>query len=209
MSSFPVREDDVINLAEQIIAGATAHPGDFPSLTPALITQLTGELDGFREARTDQESTKGQLKIATVTKEDGFDNLVTMMKNFLKKAEVDCTTLPENLAEIGWGTRNAPTPIQSPTAPTNLHPVAEGVGEIWMNWDKPANDSNRPVRNFVIERHDQQQAGFGPWNLVATSYDTEIHLVGQPTEVRVEFRVKAANAAGESMPSNTVSVVLP
>ena len=70
-----------------------------------MITELTGELSGFREARTDQETSKGQLHVFTAVKDEGFDRLVTMIKNDLKKAEIDCTNSPEYLAEIGWGPR--------------------------------------------------------------------------------------------------------
>ncbi|MFA5239090.1 MAG: fibronectin type III domain-containing protein [Phycisphaerae bacterium] len=66
------------------------------------------------------------------------------------------------------------------------------------------------MRNYIIERRDQQQDGsFGAWTLVQTTYNCEINLTEQPVETRVEYRVKASNAAGESMPSNSVSVVLP
>ena len=207
---FPRTESEIVNLAEQMIAGFTAHAGDFPSVLPAVVTQLTGELEGFREAKTDQEGVKGTLKIATVTKEDGLENLTTLMKNCLKKAEIDCTTLPENLAEIGWGTRQSPTPILAPGFPGNLHVTAEGTGEIWLGWDKPASESGGLVRNYLVERCEKLPDGnFGPWMLVQTTYNTDAHVIEQPSSARLIYRVKAANAGGESAPSNTVLVVLP
>jgi hypothetical protein len=207
---FPVKENDVISLAEQMIAGFTAHAGDFPSVLPAVVTQLTGELEGFREAKTEQEGTKGQLKIATVTKDDGLENLATLMKNCLKKAEIDCTTLPENLAEIGWGPRQEPTPIVAPGTPTNLRSIAEGTGEIWLGWDKPPSESGGLVRNYLVERCEKGADGnFGPWTLVQTTYNNEAHVTEQPSNARLIYRVKAANAGGESAPSNTILVVLP
>jgi len=208
--NFPRTESEIENLAEQMIAGFTAHAGDFPSVLPAVVTQLTGELSGFKEAITDQESTKGQLKIATVTKEDGLENLTTLMKNCLKKAEIDCTTLPENLAEIGWGTRQQPTPILAPGVPTLLRSTAEGVGDIWLAWDKPASESGGIVRNYVIERCDQKPDNtFGPWMVVGTVYNNEAHLLQQPSNLRLIYRVKASNAAGAGGPSNTLFVLLP
>jgi hypothetical protein len=67
------------------------------------------------------------------------------------------------------------------------------------------------VRNYIIERRQQAQTGgdFGPWSLVNTTYNCEINLADQPVNARLEYRAKAANAAGESLPSNSVSVVLP
>jgi hypothetical protein len=132
------------------------------------------------------------------------------MKNDLKLSEVDVTDDPEKLTEIGWGPKADPQPIIAPGSPTELHPIAEGQGTIWLAWTKPAADSGGPVRNYIIERRQQAQGGeFGAWSLVSTTYNCEINLTDQPVTVRVEYRVKASNAAGESMPSNSVSVVLP
>jgi len=207
---FPKRENDVVALADVMIAGLTAHPGDFPSVTPALVTDLTAQLDGFRESKTEQESSRSVLHIATATKDDGYENLVTKMKNCLKKAEIDCATLPENLSEIGWGPRDEPTPIAPPNYPGNLRSVAEGVGEIWLAWDKPASGSGGEVWNYIVERCEKLADGnFGPWILVQTTYNNEAHVIEQPSNARLIFRVKASNAGGLSAPSNTVLVVLP
>jgi hypothetical protein len=207
MASFPKRENDIIALADTMVAGFTAYATDFPSVT---VADLTTALNNYKSQRQTQEAAEGQAQIATVTKDDKLDALVEMMKSDLKLSEVDTVTDPEKLYEIGWGPRSGPTPIIAPASPTELHPTAEGQGSISLVWNRPATDSGGPVRNYIIERHDQQQGGtFGSWNLVQTTYNTEINLVDQPDSVRVEYRVKAVNAGGESMPSNTVSVVLP
>lgn len=204
---FPSRENDVVRLAETIITGLTEHAGDFPSLEPeplqAVLTVYKQKRDSFTEAQA-------LTKTTVVQKDDEMTNLVDFMKTVLKRAEADVASDPEKLAEIGWGPRQEPQPIQVPASPTELHPIAEGQGSIWLKWEKPASDGG-PVRSYIVERHDQQAQGgnFGEWTCVGTSYNCEINLLEQPTDVRVEYRVKAANAAGESMSSNTVSVVLP
>jgi hypothetical protein len=132
------------------------------------------------------------------------------MKNFIKKAEVDCTTTPQNLVEIGWGPRQEPTPIVAPGSPTNLRTTAEGTGELWLAWDKPASESGGLVRNYLVERCEKLPDGnFGPWLFVQSTYNNEAHVIEQPSNARLIYRVKAANAGGESAPSNTILVVLP
>lgn len=207
MPKFPIREPDVVALAEAMVAGYTAHAADFPSVT---VATLSTALANYKTQRTTKENAESQAQIATVTKDEKLDILTELMKNDLKLSEVDTTADPEKLTEIGWGPRSQPTPIVAPGSPTELHPTAEGQGIISLVWTKPAADSGGIVRNYIIERRDQQTGGgFGPWNLVQTTYNTEINLTEQPDSVRVEFRVKAVNAGGESMPSNSVSVVLP
>ena len=207
MPKFPNREPDVVALAEAMVAGYTAHAADFPSVT---VATLTTALNNYKTQRTTKENAESQAQIATVTKDEKLDLLTELMKNDLKMSEVDTTADPEKLYEIGWGPRTQPMPITAPGSPTELHPTAEGQGLLWLVWTKPAVDSGGAVRNYIIERRDQQQdKTFGPWTLVQTTYNTEINLTEQPDSIRVEYRVKAVNAGGESMPSNSVSVVLP
>jgi hypothetical protein len=207
MPKFPNREAEVVALAETMVAGLTAHPADFPSVD---VADLTTALNTYKSQRQTQENARGQAQIATVTKDEKLNDLEELMKNDLKLSEVDTTDDPEKLYEIGWGPRSEPQPILPPGSPTELHPIAEGQGMISLVWDKPATNGGGPVRNYIIERRDQQEGGsFGAWTLAQTTYNVEISLTDQPDNIRVEYRVKAVNAAGESMPSNTVSVVLP
>jgi hypothetical protein len=205
MPKFPKTEAEVVALADAMIAGYTAHAADFPSVT---VAQLSTALSNYKNQRQTQEDKRSQAQIATVTKDERLELLTELMKNDLKLSEVDVTDDPEKLYEIGWGPKADPQPIAAPGSPTDLHPIAEGQGTLWLEWDKPANGG--PVRNYIIERRQQAEGGeFGAWTLVQTTYDCEINLTDQPVEIRVEYRVKASNEAGESMPSNSVSVVLP
>jgi hypothetical protein len=205
MPQFPNKEADVVALAETMVSGLTAHAADFPSVTAAT---LQTALTNYKNQRQTQENAKSQAQIATVTKDDKLDALVELMKNDLKLSEVDVASDPEKLTEIGWGPRSQPQPLIAPASPTELHPIAEGQGTLWLVWNKP--ETGGPVRNYIIERRQQQQSGqFEAWLLVSTTYNREVNLEGQPENARLEYRVKAANAAGESLPSNSVSVVLP
>jgi len=209
MAIFPTTEPAVLALADFMVTGLTAHPGDFPSVTPAQLTALQAQLSSYREAKSDQDVSKGNLQVMTAVKDENLDTLVEMMKDDLTKAEMDCKTAPQHLAEIGWGPRSTPTPIVAPGVPIKLVSSAEGTGEIWLAWEKPT-DGGGAVRNYLVERCEKLPDGnFGPWILVQTTYNTEAHVIEQPSNARLIFRVKAANAAGVSMPSNTILVVLP
>jgi hypothetical protein len=206
MAAFPKRENDIIALADAMVAGYTAHGADFPSVT---VATLSTALTNYKSQRSTQESAEGQAQIATVTKDEKLEALVELMKSDLKVSEVDTVSDPEKLYEIGWGPRSQPTPIIAPGSPTELHPIAEGQGTIALVWERP--ESGGPVRNYIIERRQQPAGGgeYGAWSLANTTYNCEINLTDQPDNVRLEYRVKAANAAGESLPSNSISVVLP
>jgi hypothetical protein len=193
MATFPLKESEIVALAETMVAGLTAHAADFPSVT---VATLSTALTNYKNQRQSQENAKSQAQIATVTKD-------------LKLSEVDVANDPEKLTEIGWKPRSEPQPIIAPGSPTELHPISEGQGNIWLEWEKPA--TGGAVRNYIIERRQQPTGGgeFGAWSLCNTTYNCEIRLTEQPENVRLEYRVKAANTAGESLPSNSISVVLP
>ncbi len=209
MPNFPKTEAEVVALVEAMIAGYTAHPADFPSIDPLTdLIALQAALDGYQTDRQSQIDARAQAKLATVTKGTKLDDLSELMKNDLKLSEVDVADDPEKLTQIGWGPRQDPQPVVAPGQPTNLHPVAEGQGMLWLAWDSPA--SGGPVRNYIVERREQPAGGgeFGTWAIVGSVLNNEINLLDQPRGIQMEYHVKAANTGGESMPSNTAPVVL-
>ncbi len=209
MPTFPKSEAEVVALAQTMIAGYTAHPADFPSIDPlAELVALQTGLSSYLADKNSQEDAHAQAKIATVTKEGKLDALVDLMKNDLKLSEVDVVDDPEKLAEIGWGPRQQPQPIVAPGQPENFRPTAEGPGNVWLGWEKPA--SGGTVRNYIIERRQQPAGGgeFGAWEVVGSALNIEINLIDQPRGLQLEYRAIATNIAGSSLPSNTAAVVL-
>jgi len=211
MPTFPTKESEVVALVEAMIAGYIAHPADFPSIDPLTdLVALQGALAAYQANRQSQLDSRAQAKIATQTKSTTLDALEELMINDLKLSEVDVAADPTKLAQIGWGPRQDPQPVAAPGQPTNLHPVAEGQGILWLAWDSPATDSGGPLRNYVIERRQQPAGGgeFGDWDIVGTALNNEISLADQPRGIQMEYRVTATNLGGQSMPSNTAAVVL-
>ena len=207
MSEFPRKEADVVALVQSMVAGYTAHAVDFPSADPI---GLQAALDGFLGDKQSQDDAKAQAQIATTTKTGTLDSLESLMKDSLKSSELDVTSDPDKLLEIGWGSKAEPVPISAPDAPSNLIPTYEGPGDLTLQWDKPVHDPNRPVINYTVERRDEPAGGgeFGDWIFVDMTYKNQIELTGQPRGIQMEYRVMATNAAGQSLPGNTAAVVL-
>ncbi len=209
MPNFPKTEAEVVALVEAMVAGYTAHPADFPSIDPLTdLVALQAALDGYQTDKQGQIDARAQAQLATVTKGTKLDDLTELMKNDLKLSEVDVADDPEKLTQIGWGPRQDPQPVEAPGQPTNLHPVAEGQGILWLAWDRT--ETGGPIRNYIVERREQPVGGgeFGVWAIMGTALNNEINLTDQPRGIQMEYRVKAANIGGESFPSNTAPVVL-
>jgi hypothetical protein len=189
-----------------MIAGYTEHAADFPDADPIALQAI---LDAYKAKRDAHASASAQTKTATLDKNVSLAELLEYMTNSLKRSEADVKGDSVKLAEIGWGPRQTPQPVPVPAAPTSLHVVAEGQGTIFLQWKRPEPAST--VRNYVIERCQQLTAGgdYGPWTIAGSTYNCEINLAGQPTDVKLMYAVKAVNSSGESDASNTVVVSLP
>jgi len=74
---------------------------------------------------------------------------------------------------------------------------------VFLDWKKPADGG--AVAAYKIERRERPA---GPWTLVSMAIESEATLNNQERGKDWEYRVIATNKAGESVPSNTVAVVL-
>jgi len=205
MPTLPSKEADILALARQMVAGYQSHAADFPSINGILLNIIC---NFYANTRKDQIDARSRLLLATDNKNASFDTLRELMKNCLKKSQVDVAGDPDKLQYIGWGPKAMPQPADPPSQPINLRPASEGPGTIRLIWDRPAGE--QPIRNYVVEKriYLEDKGWFGPWQIAGTSLDNEINLKNQPTGVQLEYRVKAVNTGGESPPSNTVAVVL-
>ena len=211
MAQFPNAEADIVALANAMIAGYTAHPADFPSMDPLTdLVALQAALSGYQTAKIAQTDALAAAQVATESKDLKLDDLEDLMRDELKKSEVDVGSDSEKLEYIGWGPKAPPTPAVTPGQPRNLDPVIQGPGTLFLDWKPPARGSGGTVRTYVIERREQPAGGgeFGSWAQVGIALETETTLIDQPRGPQLEYRVKAVNAGGESTPSNTAAVVL-
>lgn len=198
MPKFPTKEPDIITLADQMSAGYSSHPADFPGISQL---SLNAKRLGYRNALKAQINASAQAQIATEAKNESLNVLKEVMINCLKKSEVDTADNPEKLSEIGWGPKTEPQPAQLPGQPTDLQLVSEDK-TVKLQWVRPT--GSQPVRNYVIER----RQGISDWSIFQIAYDTQITLRNQPLAIQLEYRIRAANIAGTGPFSNTVSVIL-
>ena len=207
MPKFPKVEADIAALATSMIAGYGAHVADFPSADSVALTAAYGAYFG---AKNDQTDAMAAAQVATETKNAVLDVLEDLMAAELKKSEVGVGSDGEKLEYIGWGPKSAPGPSTPPGQPRSLESVAQGPGTLFLDWKAPARGTGGSVRTYLIERREQPAGGgeFGPWAQVGIAIESETSLADQPRGPQLEYRVKAVNVGGESVPSNTVAMVL-
>jgi hypothetical protein len=205
MPEFPTKEADIAALAGCMVAGYKAHEADFPSISWG---KLSLRFFRYKLYRNKQIEKTSAAQLATAAKNSKLSELTELMKKYLKKSEVDVSGDPVKLSFIGWGMKAALGPAAAPGQPTNLRIIAQAATSVLLSFERPACGSI--VRNYIIEQRllPDENAEPGPWHIAATCLNNKVELINQPRGIQTEFRVKAANVSGESMPSNTVAAIL-
>lgn len=206
MPIFPTKENEIYALSARMLNGFQEHPVDFPSAKRWFLLLARLRYHTERRARV---STVSSLRLATKDKNEKLRQLKSVMKECLKKSQVDCYDDPKKLALIGWAATNGARSLEPPNCPRNLRTTGQANGTVKLSWDKPENGSTGGyVRNYLIQRRQRGPNGFTCWKLIETAYSPQIKLSKQPQAVTLEYRVLCSNKAGKSLPSNVVEVVL-
>ena len=207
MPKFPKREAEIVALARRMLDGYALHLAEFPSVN---YFALSGKTSAFIYYKRAQTESLAAAQVATEQKDAKLAVLIELMKDELKKSEVDVGADSEKLEYIGWGSKAPPSPADPPGQPRNLDAAVQGAGTVLLDWKPPVRGSGGNVRTYVIERRDQPEAGgeFGDWRQAGIAIESESTIMNQPRGLQLEYRVKAINTGGESLPSNTVAVVL-
>ncbi len=207
MPDFPKREGDIAALAKSVIAGYIAHPEVFPGADPAA---LQADLDAFKAAKNLQVRKQAEAQLAKQAKDGTLHQLRGRLKTQLKRSEADTAADPEQLELLGWAPKATARPVDPPGQPREVRSLAEGAGNVTLEWKSPASTDGGRVRTYVIERREQSETGgvFGEWCQVGVALETRIVLEAQPRHRDLEYRILALNHAGQSPQSNVVAVVL-
>ena len=100
----------------------------------------------------------------------------------------------------------AENPYKPPSQPREPHIVDFDHQSVTMRWTKPADDGGRPITHYIIQKKDK----FGGWfdalvtdnaNCEAKIDELEARVPGLSEGKWYQFRIVAANKAGESLPS--------
>ena len=202
MARFPDREAEIKALAQNIVTGLAANAADFPS-PPVASADLQALLNSFVTLCDEQVDAQAAAEQVTATKNAGLDELVTAMRADLRYAEDAVNYDDAKLTALGWAAKAAPTALEVPGQARALEAPRQGEGWVFLDWKKPADGG--AVAAYKIERRERPM---GDWTLISMAIESEATLNNQERGKDWEYRVIATNKAGESVPSNTVAVVL-
>ena len=206
MAAFPKVEVSIKTLATTVLEGCREHADVFSNIDT---TALENAIIKYDSASYDKQEAAARAKITTKRKNQALDELIELLREDLKLAEVDTADNPKELSYIGWSAGLEKSKIQPPLSPSGLVAIFDGTGYLSMKWDKSKYDTRRPVYNYIIQRRDLLGTGeFGDWFMVDMVYKNNARILGQPSDLKMEYRIIATNPAGQSPASNSVCVVL-
>jgi hypothetical protein len=201
MARFPLRETEIVSLAQAMIAGLTHHTDVF-SAPPIPIDELRGFLNDYFTTRDAVTAAEANLRDANSHKQTALDTLTGKMKFVLRYAE-HIVNDDQQLALVGWSGRREATPLQAPGQCLALEATRRSDGSVFLDWTDPS-DGGKPTL-YHIERRELPD---GAWTNADTAIDSEITLSNQPRGKALEYRVYAENKAGKGLAGNVVEIVV-
>lgn len=204
MAKFPKEEAAVVSLAESLGSGLAANGTLYPA-PPLSAAAIQGLREAFVAARVAATAAQGVAQQATAAKDEALVALKDGMKAVLRYAEDAVHRDDAKLKLLGWGATAARTHPSAllPGAPTALEAPRQGPDWILLDWNAPADGG--PVQAYRIQR---RLCPDGVWTDIGTALESVAKLTAQERGREWEYRIIAVNKAGESAPSNTVTVVL-
>lgn len=166
---------------------------------------LQNRLDAFISLCDAQTSTQAAAEQATDEKSIGREELITDVKVDLHYAEYAVDDNDAKLTSLGWGARSPHTPITTPGQPFKLQMARTGPGEAKATWKRPVEGG--PAACYLLKMRVSGGDG-GSWGYAGTFIGIEAELTNLERGKELEFHVVALNRAGESLPSNSATVVL-
>jgi hypothetical protein len=201
MPRFPIKEAEILRLAQEMITGFKNHRQDFPKpMVP--IEQMEQELADAHAGLNIWTQARAAAKVATTEKDRRFKRLSETMTVNLRYAETFARRRPRLLQALGWGPRHKRRAMRAPGEVRDLRIVEQLEHAVDLRWKKPM-DGGR----VVVYRVERQIAG-GEWLPAASIPITGVRLEAEQRGVDLAYRVIAVNKAGEGSPSAIVQAVL-
>ncbi len=202
MARFPLKESEIVVLAQDMSSGLTANATVYPA-PPVAPADLQTAMGAYITARDAAVAATAAAEEATAAKNEALQALTDDMKADLRYAENTVDYDDDKLKLIGWGGRKAKTSLEVPGQTRSLEAPRQGEGWIFLDWKAPVDGGK--VAAYKIQSRQRPE---GPWTDTGMAIDSETTLNNQERGKELEYRVLAVNKAGEGEPSNTVMAVL-
>ena len=197
---IPRNEADFLSAAQKIISGLKTNPDVFndPSIDYKSLEKLA---EDFKAARDEVMQKQASYRKSVMIKQDVFKKFY---KNVLYAAR-SCIRIAENnkavLSKVGLKQgRKTPEP---PGQCLDLTIAKQEIKSVTLKWKKPK--IGGVAKTYIIQRQ-EADADSDNWKTIWTEFKKQVKIKNQQEGKIFNYRVRAANALGFGLPSNTVTV---
>ncbi len=200
---FPLKEAEMLDLAQKMKSGFAENPDVFPK-PPLSPEDLEQKIENCLKIQDESDAAHAAAAKVRKKKDDVFADLAKGMKKDISYAEHEVDFDNEDLKLIGWAGRKPKKPLEPPGPCSDLKAVRYGEGGVAsLIFDMPIKGGK--VSAIIVEVLESSETG---WRIVATVFTNEARIKHLPRGKVLEFRVIAANKAGHSAPSNVCKITL-
>ena len=198
---FPIIKTKVLVLAHDVNTGLKSNTDKLPS-PPLKTDTMDGYLTEYENKRAEIVAAEAVLKQLYEEEAEIFENIESGTKQNIGYTESVAKGNAAILALISWGVPAARQPLLPPGQPRVLEIIGQGDAWVQVDWKEPVDGGK--VASYVVRR----SADGEDFVDAKTETASESILLNQPTGKKLVYQVVAINKAGESLASNTVSLVL-
>lgn len=199
---LPIRELEVVQLAQDMSRGLSANPEVFPA-PPAGAETIDEAIAAYHAARESSVEARARAKRRTTAKQEAFAALSDLVRSGVRYAESVAGDDTGKLRLVGWGKPRKAVPKAEPGQVGPVEVRQEGPTWVTLAWSAPTDGG--AVSAYRIQC---RYRSTGAWKDVGTAVGTEVTVREQESGVELEYRVIGVNAAGDGPASNIVRVVL-
>jgi hypothetical protein len=202
MPEFPRDEEGIIDLGRRF-AGGLNLSGIHYATMPVSKVEFEMLMAEYNALIGEITQIKAQQAGKIADKKKVLGKITAGLKRNLRFLELMTNGSDAELTKYGWGARRKRQKLKPPEQPRYLEDIKQGEDYLILDWKAPFGGGK--VKSYKIYRRIEDE---NEPQVINSALSTEIKLLNQPRKVTLQFYVTAVNNAGESLPSNTVSVVL-
>ena len=198
---FPKDETSTIVLAQLVAKGITDNPTIFPN-PPVLPASVTTGISVYNAKVGEIQANEAQGRLLVQEKNAMYGAVRQYARDLIDYAQIIAKGDPAILALISWGPRADSVALQPPGQSRYFEVIGQGDGYVRLDWKEPV-DGGEVAAYKVMRSEDGEN-----FVIAGTFTASEGAVFEQPTGKKLVYRVVGINRAGESVPSNSVTVTL-
>lgn len=151
MAKFPLKQEEVLQLAENVLAGLKDNKATY-SKPYFDLAELGAVIDSYRHDAEEKEKAKTAYKLAVVKKQEAFTVMAEKVRSQLRYAEATVDFDDEKLKLLGWSGKREPVALSVPGQPRELKAVGQKDASLVLSWTPPSPAAGGKVSVYNVMR---------------------------------------------------------